>query len=439
MSGRSFAIPSLLAALLTAAVGCPKFDEVPEERDAGAPETDVAERSDAPTSELDGSDAADAGPPPHDDAACRSNVVPTRFGYRWRDLNHRVSKWNTRLSADESPCPPAHLDYTVVGGPFSDRDFDDKPTAKIGFRRIDAAESTHVGTALRRVDATVGADGVAEGTASYERDAVDLADYGSVVPVVAGFAVDTDTEQPDGYPEDYNPAHGYTIRAFGASVATASIDEERLEIDYRFEFQPAASPDRPQMNDALEHARIDARLDILLIGTSRRRIHRGTTSYETTFPVPETGTDDDFDHAPEEDQRITLEGTPNLPAGVFGFQSFHFDLATQLDCLGGDDCPAGESCNEDGTCTRKYGRPGFYVRELGVDVQLDDYDPTSGRADFSADGFVSNATRLIGFYSLESSFEGRIAWFQVPGAGPTVRASRTFDTGATEWHLDSFD
>lgn len=431
-----------LGALLLGTVGCPGSERPAESEDASA---DVAAESDSATTDAaDGradeiDSTADVAPPPHDESACHSTVVPTRLGFRWGDLNHRVSKWKARWAADGAPCPPTRLDYTVVGGPFSNREFDDNPTAKVGFRRLDARRPVHVGTAVRSIELTVGPGGVAEGTQRWDRDAIDLTGYPAVVPLIAGLGIDTDTDQSDAYPDEYDPAHGYTVSTLGASVEAEQVGGDAIEVAYRFEFGAGASPDRPPLNDTLAHARVDGRLDVLLVGTTPNRVHRGANSYTEAYPVPETGTDDEFDHVSPERQRVVVDGSAGLPAGIFGFQSFAFDLEARLDCLGGDDCPAGESCTDDGSCTRNFGPPGFYLRELTVDLRLDDYDRQTGRATFLVDGFASNSTRFVGFYSLESSFRGRFAWLQVPGAGTTTRADRKFDTGSTSWELDSFD
>ncbi|MFB6371554.1 MAG: hypothetical protein ABEN55_00225, partial [Bradymonadaceae bacterium] len=92
---------------------------------------------------------------------------------------------------------------------------------------------------------------------------------------------------------------------------------------------------------------------------------------------------------------------------------------------------AGESCRDDGTCTRRQGKPGFYLRELTVDLRLANFDAESGTGTFLFNGYASNATEAIGFWGLTSHFTGDFTWIQAGEVSESVRYEQDFETGTT--------
>jgi hypothetical protein len=67
--------------------------------------------------------------------------------------------------------------------------------------------------------------------------------------VLRGFQITTDVEQGDDYPEDYDPALGYTSRGFGMSVALNDDGDVVVFGDVRW-----GPRDRDDMNAAIPHA-----------------------------------------------------------------------------------------------------------------------------------------------------------------------------------------
>jgi hypothetical protein len=404
---RTFDLPGLLTAtlLLTATAGCGP---------GGGGEADTG---------------VDAGPQ-FDEQACSSFVVPHRFGFRWEKLNHRFSRWNVAYDTpSDNPCDAQNLETAIVGGAFSMGDQKtDNPALHYGFRRQSADQPNAVGAARRSVDVTLEGDGLVEQSKTFDRSDLNLEHYDRVVPLIEGFGFTTDVDKPDDYPDDYDPAHGYTLRRFGASVATAELTDESLRIDYGVRLTPGTAPDRDPHNRAVPHARIEARLDVLLIGVDDRPVQTGGVDYELAYEVPEAAMEDDFPPASDEQQRVSLEGEPGAGEGIWGLQSFDFALSTDLTCQGDLDCPEGETCNSsDQTCTEKRGKPGFYIREFTVDATLDGYDAETGEADFLLNGYASNATQLIGFWAMTSRFTGQMAWIQTGDASPSHRGERTIE------------
>lgn len=405
-------IVSLLCALVvcTSAPACGGGDS-PEDRDSGSSEG-----------------------PRYDESACANAVVPQRFGFRWEKVNHRISKWDLQLTeSSEEDCRPRLLKTEIVGGNFSEDNID-RPTLQYGFQDRTAASARQLGTARRSLEVTISPSGVASGTETFDRDALDLQHFPRVIALIDGIRFDTDTEQPDSYPDDYNPAHGYTVHGIGASAEVSDLSEESVHVSYRLRFDPGASPDRDKLNRALEHARVEGRLDVLLVGTSAPT-HAGSVSTTITHPKPENGKDRRFAPPPEQERLIALKGEPERPVGLYGLSSFEFELTPQINCEQDSDCPEGEACRSDGSCTEKFGEPGFYVRELSVDLRLDDYDRSSGEGLFVLTGFASNTSEFVAFWSMQTDFEGSMRWIQTAGASGAVRYSRDFQTGAATFPL----
>ena len=130
-------------------------------------------------------------------------LVWSGWNHTWSMLSHRVSRIRTVLEPDET------LSLGIVGGDWSTGEsFSDDVTYRMHYQRI-----TGPGLLVEHGETPieVGPDGHATATASTTLTAPDLV-------VLRGFDINTDAEQPDGYPDNYDPAHGYTSRGFGFSV-----------------------------------------------------------------------------------------------------------------------------------------------------------------------------------------------------------------------------
>ena len=390
------------------------------------------------------SDTADAGTadtrqgPVSDDRACSKFVIPHRMGYSWKKLNHRVSKWGFELTGGKSTCRAKKLDATFVGGTFSTggtANVDDTPKLKYGFTERTAGSSKAVGIARRTIEVTIDSSGLAKGTKEYDREALKLMHYEKVIPLIEGFAFDTDVKKPKDYPEDYDPAHGYCTRGIGASLETKELDDETVTLDYRLRFEPGLSPDREPHNKAVPHAKMKGRLDLLLVGTTTSPLETGSVDYTVKYPKPKPLEEDDHPPASETKQQIILKGASDRGKGLYGVQSFNFELTPRIDCGSNGDCPEGETCNDDGSCTEKQGKPGFYIREISVDTKLKSFDESTGEATFLLNGYASNSTTFVGFWGMKNHFTGRIAWIQTGDAPDAVRHEEEFETGSSTFEL----
>ncbi len=387
--------------------------------------------------DLDAADArdADSSEAPFDEEACSEFVVPSRLGFRWDAINHRYSSWNHELGReDDQRCRATRLAVSHVGGDFSEGN-DETPHLKYGFRERTGSPPAGVGAARRQIDVAIGPDGEAVGSETFQRADLNLREYEDVVALVEGFGFETDVEQSNDYPDDYDPGEGYTLHALGASL-DADAREETVELDYRLRVQPGASPDRTTHNEAVPHARLEGRLDVLLVGVGDAARTDGSVEYSYAHEKPTAFEPDDFSPAPEDDQRIALDGAPGFAPGMFGLRSFEFELTPDRECESADDCPEGESCREDATCTREIGPPGFYLREMTVDLDLESYDAESGEATFLLNGYASNASEAIGFWPMRVEFSGAMTWLQTDSVSETYRSESPFETGETNFELD---
>lgn len=368
-----------------------------------------------------------------DETACQSFVVGQGFGLAWGRLNHRVSTWSVGL--DDKPCRPRHLRVTHIGGDFSTGEIgSDQASVSYAYQLVDA-DRREVGASRVSVDATVGPEHRASGTLHLTRAELGLRNYSAVVAVVDGLHFETGIDQVPEYPSSYDAAHGYTMRGFGANVEVVGITDDAVDVKWELHFEPGPSKDRSRMNDALEVARVGAKLDILLLGTSQANVHTGSAAYSLEYPQPQPLVDQEIAHATDEQQRVELQGNARGPEGFAGLAGFDFQMHFRPTCQTQQDCPIRETCQDDGTCTMTEGEPGEYLRAISVGVSPKSYDRKTGKAEFALDGYVSNASRFIAFYALRHDFEGKVVWVQVDGAGGRQTVDETFETGAASFAL----
>ena len=373
------------------------------------------------------------------DDACTSFVVPSRLGYRWDQLNHRISNWETVQRPADSTCRATELYGNYIGGDFSTGETgQDTPLIKYTGQPIDAESTDNFGAARVQLEAIIGPEGTVEMTETFDRAEVGLEGYPCVVALIEGFSFDTSIEQSDDYPDDYDPAHGYTSRGFGASANIAATDERTITLDWSLRFEIGASPDREDHNTAIEHARVGGGLDVLLIGVaSTDLLHTGSKSYSAEYPDPEPLEEQVIEPASEQEQRLELTGKAGAGAGFHGFSAFDFALSPEESgCSNSRDCSGGEACMDNGQCEDLYGPEGYYIREMTLDLSRASYDDASGNAVFMVNGFASNSTEFIGFNGLRSTFTGDIAWVQGIDAPEPIVIDETFETGETTHPLD---
>ena len=306
---------------------------------------------------------------------------------------------------------------------------------KFGYQHVDRNATRHAGATRRHLEVVLDDSGVHRAEYTLDRAALGLDEYDTIVPLITGFGFDTDIEQDPLYPRRYDPAHGYLTRGLGADVSLTELDDETLTLSVWLRYGFGAAMDRPHHNEALLYARIAAELDIAFVGLDGVAWQTGSVDYRLEYDDPKIGLQQSLAPATDDQKRIVLQGRPGAPLGCVGIQGFNFELSPVRSCRWNADWPLDDRLRGSGNEHPLYGPPGYYIRELTIDVSPHRYDPSTGRAEFMFDGFASNATRSVAFHPLCSHFRGRLAWLQLDGANPRVQFDSEFSTGRADFSL----
>jgi len=339
---------------------------------------------------------------------CPRAVVTSGLGLRWKLVNHRISLWE--VAPDQPVCPAAvpedvPLSVGSIGGPWSTGQvFTDAPSVSYAYFAVDCGAAAFASVS---VPVTIDAPSPA-GSAS---GAVALAEHGLAgreryAALLAGLALTTDVPQTDPlYPPEYDPAYGYTSRGIGAGVTGLAVEGgvARFDVWVRFEHGPA---DRPDMNEALKHARTRAVVHVLLAGLDGGAVTEEPRAYTLEYPPPPLLFAREYPRAPEELRRMEIAGVPGLPVAAVGLASFEFRLFG----------PVAE---------------GDYMREFSVSADMVSHDPAAGRAVVDVDGFASNVG-LLTYETMVNDFSAGVVLLQLPsGTARPGELREAFDTGET--------
>lgn len=364
-------------------------------------------------------------------------ILPTRMGFRWRHFNHRIAIWKFNLAQNGGDHPWAdELRAHSLGGPFSEHlGKEERPRLKYGFDHVTADSVDQLGAARRKLNVIIDSSGIASGTRRFDREELCLSGYQDVVAVITGFGFDTSIPQNSFFPSGYHPAHGYLTRGLGGRVAVTEITDREIEISYWLRYGFGAAMDRPRHNEALLDARVGGELDLALLGTSEVPIQRGDVHYELEYDEPAIAVQQPIDPAPKRLQRIRLDGKPSAPAGLYGIQAFNFELTPHTSCEWNRNWPLGDQFRGEHGEYPKCGAPGYYIRELTVDLRREHFSPATGEATFLFDGYASNSTLSIPFHRMRSEFSGSMVWLQADVTTDSISFDSEFSTGASAFAL----
>lgn len=369
-----------------------------------------------------------------DPDTCTDLAVVQQMGLGWERLNHRVSTWSLGMTPDE--CRADTLEVTHIGGDFSTGEIgSDAPFVKFGWQRAQPSPR-QMGGARFSIDATVGPEDRVSGVETLSRAELGLLRYPVVVALIDGLQITTDVEQDGDYPERYNPAHGYTVRGFGVDLQVDRVTDSEIDVAWEVHFEPANSPDRPPVNEAIKHAKVGATVDVLLVGVNNAAVRLGGVEYSMQYPMPEPLVDQEIEPPSAEKTAVNLDGVIGAPLGIWGLRSFDFAYRFDGSCETDADCTFADTCEDDGYCKTGRQEPGEYIREITAGVSLADYDPATGKAKFSLQGYTSNASKFVANFPLEYDFRGGMAWIQVVGANEPQALEESFETGSTTYELD---
>lgn len=255
-------------------------------------------------------------------------VLLTGWTYAWEQLSHRISYLEVGLEEDAS------LSLGLVGGDWSTgATYADTPLYRVRYQRVRGAD---VAVLRGSVELVVGPE--PDGSATLDLDAAGIPEDAELTAILNGFSIDTDVPQPEGYPEDYDPGHGYTSNGFGFALGEVERDGDRARVPVEATVRWGPQ-DRDDMNAAIPHAETAVRVDVAVIAAP----------YAAEVLALSAASD------PPHDEKVYSEQPPMLveaafadgaPEGIVGWRSF--DLL--LDPVGDD---AGQ---------------GDYLRAFGVEL-----------------------------------------------------------------------
>ena len=373
--------------------------------------------------------AGDDEEPSLPDHACLQAWIPSQLGFAWERLNHRVSYLEVRR--DEG-CAADTGRVGFIGGDFTTGEtLDDDAIVRYQAHRVVGAGPEAPRFARQSVEVMVQAPSwTLTERVPIDRAALGFRRRGHVAAIVEGFAIDTRMERPPGYPLDYNPAHGYTTRGHTLSVDVRDAQGPAPSLDVTLRFEPGLAHDRLPHNQALAHARIRVRVDLLLVDAGASAPVEASVAYDVAYSKPVPLQDSVLEPVDEGLRLVEVDGRPGLPAGFYGWRRIHFVWDPDPTCRRTSQCSAGAAC-EEGLCVSDF-PAGYYMRDMSVDVVQRSYDPTTGRALFDLHGYASNTTAFLEFHGLRSRFEGAVLWWQAPGRQGETAWELRFPAGERE-------
>lgn len=295
-------------------------------------------------------------------------VVWGGWTYRWDMLSHRVSY----LRVEATPEGGASLG--LVGGDWSTGEtFTDAPQYRL---RATRARSDAWTVVQGETELLLGPDGALSTTELV--DDAELLSWPEHAVLLRGFTIDTDVEQGPDYPEDYDPAYGYTSRGFGFGVGAPASEADGLAFEVEAEVRWAPQ-DREDMNAAIPYASTGVRVAWTAIGFAGARDEQefsasATWADATMFtPQPAFGAEE-----------LPLSLGAGTPAGLAGLT--RFDL--RVDAQDG---------SEDGE----------YLRSFGVELVEGDEEP--GAFEGHARAEITNSS-LLETAEITSSVSGSATW-----------------------------
>ena len=330
------------------------------------------------------------------------------FGFHWEKEPHRVSllgAWLDRIRHDPiADSISADGELRMEGGTWS-------PMDAVHYDLFYGEVHLEGGTDLHRFHhgstQAVTLDGNIEegGLSGTEVVTLDLSPLGMgglarFTVILRGFHIYT-----------HAPEAGYTIRGLG--VEASDIEHDRaageLRFSVRFRMDAGHVPDRPHQYDPDGDYGYTVRVHYTVIGTKAGAFTEASAEYDLTYShCPFPAFRPDLPHADEIDPalaQVTIhgDGDTRYPTGFVAWQGFSFTLNDPI-----PDCSPHE---------------GRYMRDLVVRNKELAYDPDSGSATFTTDGYFSNTGMIT--YSLRNRFSGRYVLVQLGSKGTVTYRSRT--------------
>ena len=323
-------------------------------------------------------------------SACQEFLVSQSFGLSWKNLNHRISRWD--IDPLKPECLAENLNVQFIGGDWTTGKFStDFPIYQYRFQKVKKQNKVLAQRIQLSHEITLKKDW------STQLKIFNINEIGfnaikakSYVALIEGIKINTDIPQSKDYPIDtYKPSLGYTSRGMGIKLELKK-DKENLELKLNSRFEAGTSDERPKMNSAIPHAKIKFEIDVLLLASETEAIET-KKAYILKYSKPEgLRKEQKIEPADKQTQETIVKGPKDLSnVGIFGFSEFNMVLY-----------PKGEGL-------------GYYIRDLSVDISLDSYDKASGEAKFLVSGYASNSSKMIAYHAMVNDFSSKFYW--IPG------------------------
>lgn len=308
-------------------------------------------------------------------------LVLTGWEYEWEQLSHRVSYVRVGIEPDSS------LDLGLVGGDWSTgATFTDTPMYRVRYQEVSGSGVTILRDSVRL---SVGPEPEETGTLTF--DVAGIPPASSLVAVIGGFELDTGVAQGEDYPDDYNPAYGYTSNGFGIRLGEVTRDSDTATVPVTGSVRWGPQ-DREDMNAAIPYAVTELGVDVVLIaapGEPEVQSVSGESAYEHDPPYS------------EQPAMTTSVAFAEAAEGVVGWRSF--DLTANAS--GAD---AGE---------------GEYLRAFGMELVPTGAETTGWDGEVTA---TLSSSSAIEFTDFQAAFSGEI----VRVASPDVYAEHWLVSGS---------
>ena len=230
--------------------------------------------------------------------------------------------------------------------------------------------------------------------------------YGATV-LLSGITVETDVPQTDPeYPDNYDPALGFTIRGLGVKTSNAKVDsaEIRFKLTGRFELGPA---DRIAMNKAIKKATVKMIVHYTVVQHyNETAVTYDDHGYKLEYPPPQFPFPQKIEPASVEQRRLEIQVESGMPLVIPGLTGFDFRLFESTE-------------------------NGDYIRKISVMVDLLEYNSSSGIAVLDVNGYASNSS-IIAYETMENDFSANLALIQIQsGLIKQFCSNGSFETGRT--------
>jgi hypothetical protein len=342
--------------------------------------------------------------------------------WAWEGFNHRVSQmgvWPTQ--GPDGALQSAEL--TFVGGDFTTGAIaEDDAIVSARWVSFAASRAAYIDvramvpsdeTLLQRIDIS---------------PLLPLWGDGVIQVAIVGMRFNTGVEQPEEYPDNYEPALGFTNRGLGVRASLEGLSNRGLQIDLRFEHGLAEDEVlRADMNAAMPFAQTAAEVRIVLFKPANDVpsdwfVHEFEFEQEGDPPRFTS----DLQPEPSDALRAFTAPAPGAPVGnvvLSGFFLKFFNHCSPLDdCYGMGECV--------GDCVFEGFAPGEYIRRFAIGVETIQCSDEAEACEFRFAAHAGNESQGPVFRAMRYEAFGRFVWVSDPTA-VVQEGSAEFPAGTT--------